>query len=337
MGGALRPGTMPDTLVPHLIRHPLTLDRALRLDLEPGLLPLLAGWAPVAASSPLPAESPADVPDGAVITVVADGDVPIVPPAEEPHVRVDRVACWVDDDAARAQLVGAGGGRGVVDLATRRARIVAPPHAAGDAPAAELRAMCTIAAALLLGRHGSTLVAATAVIAPDGGGWLLVGDASTGKSTTAANLITAGWSYLADEAVMLHAGAKGSVWLEGWPRALALDEGWQSGRNLLRRASVHPSVLGRGRWRRTAPLAGLLFTHLAPELPTALSRASEAEALTALVRATPWLLADRVSSRFELGVLRSASHAAAWHLRLGRDTYADVVRLTKCLRPLDAA
>lgn len=318
-----------------LLRHPLRLDRSLRLDVEPSLAPLLADWAPVAASSPLSEIAVPDAADVAVITVTTGGGIPTEPDGE-PYVCLGGASCWVDDDRARATLLGAGGASGVVDLVAMRAEITAPVVATA-ATGAALRAMCTIAAALLLGRRGSTLVAASAVIAPDGGGWLLVGEASSGKSTTAANLIRGGWSYLADEEVMLHTGARGSVWLEGWPRALALDAGWEDGAMRRRRTSVPPANIGRGRWRRTAPLAGVILTRLAPETRTELTHATPDDALAGLVLATPWLLADRESSRFELGVLRQAARAAAWHLRLGRDTYADNIRLMKCLRPLDAA
>jgi hypothetical protein len=342
----------------------LTLDRGLRLDIEPGLLPLLGGWAPVASSSaPLVAVPTAVVhtPAPTVVPMVGAGAgaaalVRVVrhrcprpeSPAEEPHVRHGAARAWMDDERGIALLHGVAGGWGQVMLAQGVAEIVAPSidsaHDAvshGDA-AADLRAMCTIAVALLAGRREGVLVAASAVIAPDGGGWLLVGEASSGKSTTAAHLVTAGWGYLADEEVLLHAGNAGSVWLEGWPRALPLDGVWPYGRALASiagrtRGGGEPSGLARARWRRTAPLAGIISTQLAPDLPTLLTRATTDEALASLVRATPWLLADSTSTRYELGLLRSATRAPGWRLRLGRDTHGDVARLAKCMRPLEAA
>lgn len=339
------------------IQLALTLDRGLRLEIEPSLLPLLSGWAPVATSSaPLvalpggsaPTPPPVQVPGpgGALVRVVRHRCPRPSAPAEEPHVRHGAVRCWMDDEREVALMHGAAGGWGHVMPAQGLAEVVAPSFdesdgAARDVAAADLRAMCTIAVALLAGRREGVLVAASAVIAPDGGGWLLVGEASSGKTTTAAQLVTAGWGYLADEEVLLHAGSSGGVWLEGWPRALPLDAAWPGGRSMAsagaRGRGEATSGLARARWRRTAPLAGIIATQLAADLPTLLTRATPDAALASLVRATPWVLADRESARYELGLLRSATRAPAWHLRLGRDTHGDVARLAKCMRPLEAA
>lgn len=354
-----------EPIVPSHVTLALTLDRGLRVEIEPALLPLLAGWAPVASSSaPLTAVGTGDTPLPALVASTAAAVVRVsvpegtrpAPPAREPDVRLPLATGWVDDDRQRALVHGRTSGWGSVVLAHGAADVVAPRFdatdaAAADRAAAELRAMCTIALALLTGRREGVLVAASAVIAPDGGGWLLVGDASSGKSTTAAHLVTAGWGYLADEEVLLHAGDRGGVWLEGWPRALPIDAalphlgaqagapaGFAFGRaDGARWGRGEASGITRGRWRRTAPLAGILTTRLAPDLPTQLGRATTDESLAALVRATPWLLADDASTRYQFGLLRSATHAPAWSLRLGRDTHGDVVRLANCLRPLEAA
>src|SRR5207245_6776974 len=91
---------------------------------------------------------------------------------------------------------------------TRRARLwvdPAPePEAAGD-----VYSMLTVATALLLAGLGRALVHAAAVVHPDGGAWLLVGDARSGKSTTCATLVSAGWGYLSDDQVVLEAREDG--------------------------------------------------------------------------------------------------------------------------------
>ena len=117
-------------------------------------------------------------------------------------------------------------------------------------------------------------------------------------------------------------GDRGGAWLEGWPRA---------------RLTSDTAGIARGRWRRTAPLAGSVSTRLDADQPTLLTRATRDTALAAMVLATPWLLADPVSTRYVLGLLRTASHVPAWHLRLGGDTRGDAVRLERFLRPLEAA
>jgi hypothetical protein len=338
---------------PPSIALALTLDRGLRLDVEPTLLSLLAGWAPVASSSaplvavgpdtPLPAPSPVG-PGAALVRVSRHHPARPVAPAVEPDVRLPLASAWVDDDRQVALVHGRTTGWGRVTLAHGTADIVAPHFdesdaAARDQVAGELRAMCTIAIALLTGRREGALVCASAVIAPDGGGWLVIGDVNSGKSTTAVHLVTAGWGYLADEEVLLHAGDRSGVWLEGWPRALPLDSVLPPyGRaDATRRLRGEAAGVARGRWRRTAPLAGILTTRIAPDLPTQLGRATPDDALAGLVRATPWLLADEASTRYQLGLLRRATRVPAWTLRLGRDTHGDVVRLAHCLRPLEAA
>ena len=348
------------------IQLALTLDRGLRLEIEPALLPLLAGWAPVATSSapleavpsgPVATPPPMPIPGvgGSLVRVVRHRCPRPEAPAAEPDVRHGSATGWVDDDTETALVHGAAGGWARVIPSQGFAEVVAPPFGSADpselandrAPefvqaAADLRAMCTIAVALLAGRREGVLVAASAVIAPDGGGWLVVGEANSGKSTTVAHLVTAGWGYLADEEVLLHAGNGGNVWLEGWPRALPMDGAWPYGRALASiagrsRSSGESGGLARARWRRTAPLAGILATQLAPDLPTQLLPATADASLASLVRATPWLLADQGSTRYELGLLRSAARVPTWGLRLGRDTHGDVARLAKCLRPLEAA
>lgn len=323
------------------LRLALTLDQSLQITIDPALLPLLLGWAPVASSRVVTDDPGAPVSAVHASTIVVARGARSRPRlrAEEPQVAMDGVFCWVDDAAGHAELATLSGGHGTIDLVTGEARLVPAPDVipASGAPAAELRAMCAITAALLLGRREGALVAASAVIAPDGAGWLLVGDASSGKSTTVASLVTSGWSYLADEEVLLHEGANGAVWLEGWPRTAALEDGGAMVQMVRGRPVAGSSRLARGRWRRTAPLTGVLLTRLTPDAPTRLERANADEVLGALVRATPWLLADHVSAGHVLALLRQASRVPAHHLRLGLDTYGDVVRLASCMRPLEAA
>src|SRR5689334_5665736 len=209
---------MPHAASPS-VQLALTLDRGLRLEIEPGLLPLLAGWAPVATSSaPLaavpsgaaatPLPTPVPGAGGALVRVVWHRCSRPEAPAAGPDVRLGMARGWMDDERAVALVHGGAGGWARVRVAQGLAEVAAASveerDAAGrDAAAADLRAMCTIAVALLAGRRGGVLVAASAVIAPDGGGWLVVGEANSGKSTTVAHLVTAGWGYLADEEVLV--------------------------------------------------------------------------------------------------------------------------------------
>ena len=313
-------------------RQSLLFDRSLSVEIEPGLRGLVDGWLPRLSSAPGIAH------EGGAFIRVAYGAAAELPPAGvAPTMRMGGVAAWVIEGTSHVLLNGAHGCSGQVDLVGQHAELFGPiaptPGAAED-----LQGMLTVAAALLLGRLRRALVHAAAVVAPDGGGWLLVGDAHAGKSTTCVTLISAGWDYLADDQVVLHPTADGrSAWLEGWPRAFHIDEGWPTGVPMQRRLAADPASFGPGRWRRTAPLAGLVFPRVEPAARTQLTRLAPADAFARLVRQTPWLLADRGAAHAVLELLRAAGGRRAYELRLGLDTYANAGRLAQRLRPLEAA
>jgi len=310
---------------------PLLADGALRLETASRLLPLVRRWLPL-----LPyAETPRST-DGAVIRVAAGDPARLAAPAGGPVLRLGAAEVWVDDAAATARLRCTGGSAGEADLAGATATLVpAPGDAAADGVAAwDLFSMCTLASALLLGRMHRALVHAAGIVAPDGGAWLLAGDARAGKSTTSVNLIAAGWRFVSDDNVVLFRGPGGAAWVEGWPRRFHLDEGWEAGVPRHRRGEVDPHERWPGQWVRTAPLAGLLFPRVAADQPTALSPLPTPEALVALMRQSPWLLADRACAPEILASLRAACELPAYSLRLGLDSYRDTDRLLGVLAPL---
>lgn len=310
---------------------PLLADGALRLEAAPALLPLVRRWLPLLPYADTPA-----APGGAAIRVAAGDPARLPPPAGAPVVRLGAADVWVDDAAAVAQLRCTGGSAGEADLARGEAALVpAPGDRAPDGVAAwDLFSMCTLVSALLLGRMHRALVHAAAIVAPDGRAWLLAGDARAGKSTTVVNLISAGWRFVSDDNGVLFRGADGAPWVEGWPRPFHLDEGWEAGAPLHRRGEVDPHERWPGQWMRTAPLAGLLFPRVAAERPTELAPLPAAEALAALMRQSPWLLADRACAAEVLSFLREACERPAFSLRLGLDSYRDTARLLHVLAPL---
>jgi hypothetical protein len=319
------PAADPSTAV-----FPLLADGALRLEAPPALLPLVRRWLPL-----LPYAQTAAAADGGSIRV-ADGDPAKLPaPSGGPVLRLGAADVWVDDAAATARLRCTGGSAGAGDLARGTVTLVPAPgdRAAGGVVAWDLFSMCTLASALLLGRLHRALVHAAGVVAPDGGAWLLAGDAHAGKSTTAVNLISAGWRFVSDDNVVLFRGADGAPWVEGWPRRFHLDEGWEAGTPRHVRGEVDPHQRWPGQWLRTAPLAGLLFPRVAADRPTKLSPLPGPEALVALMRQSPWLLADRACAPEVLAFLRSACERPAYSLRLGLDSYRDTDRLLGVLEP----
>ncbi|HEX2203509.1 MAG TPA: hypothetical protein VHG91_09440 [Longimicrobium sp.] len=308
-------------------------DGALRLEAAPDLRPLLARWLPL-----LPYDSTPAAAGGAAIRVARrfdDGFGAGPAPAAPPVLRLGSVDAWVEGEGAT--LRGAAGCAGRIGLAAGTAAL-AVPRVVEDADAAgwDLYSMLTLSAALLLGRMGRALVHAAAVVAPGGGAWLLAGDTHAGKSTTSVNLISAGWDFVSDDHVVLFGGAGGGVWVEGWPRRFHLDEGWESGAPGRPRGEVDPHARWPGRWRRTAPLAGVLFPRVSAAEPTALAPAPAADALAGLLRQSPWLLADRAAAPAVLGLLHAACGHPAFALRLGLDTYRDTGRLVRVLGPLVA-
>ncbi|HEX2206129.1 MAG TPA: hypothetical protein VHG93_00485 [Longimicrobium sp.] len=283
---------------------------------------------------------------------------PFALPQGEPTVEMQRVRAWLDEDAGRACLAAEDGHVcGVVDLA--RGRAVLGVHAAAPFSRQreeDLAYALTVAAALLLGRRGASgsaypcrsprdarsfmpgdavqrtaraLLHAGAVVAPDGRAWLLVGDSHSGKTTTCATLIRAGWEWLADDQVVLGVERNGTVRAEGWPRAFTLDEGYAAGTPRGRRAPADPAGLGPGRWRRSAQVGGVLLPRVQADAPTAMEPAHAAEVLGALIRQSPWLLADRMAAPAVLELLSQTARLPSYRLRAGLDSYGDTKLLQK--------
>lgn len=309
--------------------RPLLEDGSLRLEVDPVLLPAVARWVPL-----LPREGPLGA--GAAISVLVSDLAPEPPPPARRTLALGRVRAWVEPGGA--VLRGADALRGSVSFAELHAELRVPPPGRGADPdlaaAWEVYSACTLAAALLLGRMGRALAHAAAVAPAGGGAWLLVGDTHAGKTTTCANLLSAGWRYLSDDHVVLARGADGGVAVEGWPRPFHLDEGWEEGRTAHRRGETDPRTRWPGRWRRSAPLAGLLFPRVEPALPTAIEPIDPSDALARLLRQSPWLLADPGAAPSVLALLRDAALLPARALRLGLDSYAAPPVLLDALAPL---
>ncbi|HEX2081601.1 MAG TPA: hypothetical protein VHG08_28110 [Longimicrobium sp.] len=316
-----------------MIVRSLLEDGLLRVEVHPRLLSALARWLPL-----VPPDTPA-APGGAAIRIFpVDDGVPAPARPDGPRtLRLGVVDAWIESD--RALLLGPSGMHGLVRLAEGAAELRAPADGAEpDAVAWDLYSACTVSCALLLGRLGRALVHAAAVAPPGAPAWLLVGDTHAGKTTTSANLLRAGWSYLSDDHVVLGRDADGGITVEGLPRPFHLDEGWEAGEVVRRRGSTDPRARWPGRWRRTAPLAGLLFPRVEADAPTALGPFAAADALAALLRQSPWLLADRGCAPAVLDLLRATALLPTHALRLGRDTYADPARLAGVMGRLgDAA
>jgi hypothetical protein len=263
-----------------------------------------------------------EAPHGTAHLEILAAPLGLVPPAAPSTLSLLDVACWIHGDAALLHTPD-GASDGSLDLGRHVGRV-------GAAPDAHLEPLLTIATALLLGRLGRALVHAAGVVAPGGDVWLLVGDTHAGKSTTTATLVRGGWGWIADDQVVLSSGA-GGVIAEGWPRTPNLDADYAGGRIAGRRVPSEfaaPPVLGPQR------IAGVLLPTITPDQSTSLAPATAADVFTALVRQSPWLLADREVAPAVTELLRRAASLPVHHLGLGRDSYARPEVLSRALAPL---
>ncbi|HEX8210002.1 MAG TPA: hypothetical protein VF584_07430 [Longimicrobium sp.] len=294
-------------------------DGALGLRVAPSLEGAAEDWV-----YPLP--SAGATPVRALIELV-EGRAP-PRPSGTPSIRAPGMEGWIEGE--RVVLARAGGEvGGVVELDAQRARVEVAAGAQ-NSPEGRLRIReaLSIAAALLLARQHRALLHGAAVVAPGGGAWVLVGDTHSGKTTTCANLVRAGHSYLADDQVVVHADDAGTLVATGLPRRFTLDDGFARGESLGLRSPVDPDELfGPGSRRAAAPLAGILFPRVEAGEPTRLERASAADALTRLLRNSPWLAAVPSSARPLLALLARIARLPARDARLGRDTLNDPARL----------
>ncbi|MBI4503731.1 MAG: hypothetical protein HY700_21540 [Gemmatimonadetes bacterium] len=243
-------------------------------------------------------------------------------PSSSPTLTLGSARLWISDAADAGTLTGTEGCSGTIDFTQLRADLATPEDPAGRA-GIDLYPMLTISAAMLLGRLGRALIHAAAVIAPDGAARMLIGDARSGKSTTAANLIARGWNYLSDDQVILSRGASEELMVEGLLRPFHLDEGWGRNGPLRRRRAVDAGTLGAGRPVARAPLGALLFPRVSAGETTLLGPVSSADAMAGLIRQSPWLLADRVAAAGVMELLQLATRLPKFALRLGLDTFGN--------------
>ena len=246
-------------------------------------------------------------------------------PVGLPTLRLGTAEVRITEDEAHLMDTRSGA-RGTLRLAEGRGTLRVP---ADEAPLDDL---LTVATALLLGRRGRALVHAGAVTAPSAGdgAWLVAGDTRSGKSTTCATLGQAGWGFLSDDQAVLTPGADGPR-VEGWPRPLRLDTGWPDGPPTGRRKRVSAAEAGLTRASGPAPLRGVLLPTLTAEAPTRAERVPAGEALAALVRQSPWLMADRATGEAVLELLESVAALPAYRLALGRDAFGDAGPIERAL------
>ncbi|MDB4916025.1 MAG: hypothetical protein JWM95_3669 [Gemmatimonadetes bacterium] len=277
------------------------------------LLPLADQWLPLHGrlvdASINPAASVVDVGRGAAAEA----------PAMEPVLlRIGNVTAHALD-ADTVTLHGANiDGR--LSLNERSAHITVRDTPHSDEIALSLHHMLTLASAFLLGRMGAALAHAGAVADDAGNAWLFVGDSHSGKTTTCVALTDAGWRFLTDDQVVLRM-MDGVLVAEGWPRRAHLNAGYDESRILGVRDSVDLRERWSDRWCRWAPLRAVVLPRVNAHAATSTQPAAGASVMAALIRQSPWLLADKVAAPQVLALLERAAHLTAMTLELGSDTY----------------
>jgi hypothetical protein len=318
------------------VEHSLLHDDALIVHTDVMVAEIVASWLPLHAAAPrVKAERRA-----VIDVVVEDPTVASTAFADDaPLLRFAGVQVHaLDGDVLR--LDGTSAARGRIDLEAQRATIAVPCSAdTTDASLAhDIYSMLTLSAAFLVGRLRGALVHAAGVVDPDGRAWLLVGDTHAGKTTTCVSLLSAGgWRYLADDQVVLRLGDHGALVAQGWPRRAHLDEGFGDAIVTGTRGTVDLRAQWGDRWMARAPLGGVLLPSVKADRPTSLSAAAGAAGFTALVRQSPWLMADRAVASAVMALLRDAASHPTFSLSLGRDSYARGELLAERLAPARAA
>lgn len=170
----------------------------------------------------------------------------------------------------------------------------------------------------------STVAVHSGVVALDGQGVLIPGDADAGKSTLVAALVSAGFDYLSDEAALLDleqplvrpypralALEKGSwpllSWLDPGPRcddAYAPQDLW-----LLAPEDIRPGSLGTACRPRL-----IVFPHVTPGVPSDLRRISRSETVRRLARRATNLV-EHGASGFR-ALVAAVESSSCWDLDL---------------------
>lgn len=299
--------------------HPLAESR-LALEVDRALLPAMRDALPLVGADWIGTPQ-------AALSVLRSPVLPAVPPPWPPLARGTGAGAWAARGHARQLIIHADDGRvhGLLDLAARTGTLRVRADAGTSTPS--LQGSLTLAASLLLGRLGRLTLCAGAIVPPDDGAWLLVGGRGTGKSSTCAALIAAGWDYVADEYVVVAPDGR----VEGWWSDFRLDRGWLGGVETGERAPHDPLRLGTGRWRRAADVRGVLFPVVRPDEPTRLEPVGRADAFAALARECPALLADADAAPALVVLLEQLTHLPCRRLLLGRDVYASPARIAAVL------
>lgn len=293
----------------------------LTLAVEGSVFPLVEPWIPLGAS--VAGEHAVAHSSDIVVRAARAESAAVHHPSDAPALLRLGSARAVRQTNGSVALFGESATHALLELDEQRAVIEVAGQDEGGASMAgsDVYSMLTIAAALVLGLKRMALVHAGGVVDRAGGAWIVVGDSHSGKTSTCTALVDAGWSFLADDQIVL-AGEPGELRVWGWPRRAHLDGGWTRGDVTGEREVVNLVERWPSRVVASAPLAGVLLPRVVADQKTEARAVHPAEMLTALIRQSPWLISDPVVASRVLPLMESASATRAYDLVLGRDSYA---------------
>ena len=227
---------------------------------------------------------------------------------------------WTEVDAfalpdGAMRLVHRNGG---ATLLVARDRLL-PGDGYAEASAPTRRALSRVGAILRLRQRGRFHLHASGLVDPRGQAWLFSGDTGAGKSTLACALADAGWQVLGDDGVILERRDR-EVIAHPWRDALQVSAWMIPAFPRAGRVTGSPDARDP-RFRvpvvaacaRSAPLGGVVL----PVRGTrdAMTRIAPLEALTALVRQSPWVMLGDRAAREHLDLLaRLVVTTPAWRL-----------------------
>ncbi|HEU4871936.1 MAG TPA: hypothetical protein VFT44_02475 [Pyrinomonadaceae bacterium] len=180
-----------------------------------------------------------------------------------------------------------------------------------------LATIASFAVCAALRRFGLFDLHSAGVVNPDNGkGVLIIGPSGSGKSTLTLNLGRAGWPYLSDDNLLLSL-VDGEVEARGFRTFFAVNTGQPL------KSCFEPEVVFGSQRRTQASPGVLLFTTLSGEKKSLLSKLTQAETMTRLIRACPWATYDTAIAGANLEVLSAlARQATGFDLSAGRDLLA---------------
>lgn len=207
---------------------------------------------------------------------------------------------------------------GGATLLVARDRLL-PGDGYAEATAPTRRTLARVGAILRLRQRGRFHLHASGLVDTRGRAWLFSGDTGAGKSTLACALADTGWQVLGDDGVILERHDR-QVIAHPWRDALQVSAWMLPAFPRAGRVAGSPDVRDP-RFRipvvaasaRSAPLGGVVLPVRGSR--DVMTRLAPLEALTALVRQSPWVMLGDRAAREHLDLLaRLVVTTPAWRL-----------------------